>query len=83
MLYSHDLCFASKHARKRCFQPNQLRTRFLAVLALGESPCVVALTLMVALPVAVVYVDIQVMALFLGDFLRKLVLFIFIFLVLP
>ena len=33
MLYSHDLCFASKHARKRCFQPNQLRTRFLAVLA--------------------------------------------------
>ena len=39
MLYSHDLCFASKHARKRCFQPNQLRTRFLAVLALGESPC--------------------------------------------
>jgi hypothetical protein len=38
MLYSHDLCFASKHARKRCFQPNQLRTRFLAVLALGESP---------------------------------------------
>jgi hypothetical protein len=43
----------------------------------------VTLALMATLPVAVVYVDIQVMALFLGDFLRKLVLFIFIFLVLP